>query len=171
MGMVFAPMTQVAMREIRPQLAGAASGVLNTNQQMGAVIGSAAVGALLQASLASDLKTEAVNRSAALPAQFRQQFIDGFSHAASTGLQVGQGQTGAATHLPPGVPAQVAQLLAQISHDVFVNAFLEAMKSTLYLPVAVVLLAALVTVLLRRQAPIPAAAREDVGTTAANAGA
>jgi hypothetical protein len=89
-------MTQVAMREIRPQLAGAASGVLNTNQQMGAVIGSAAVGALLQSSLASNLQTEAVNRSAALPAQFRQQFIDGFSHAASTGLQVGQGQTGAA---------------------------------------------------------------------------
>jgi hypothetical protein len=50
------------------------------------------------------------------------------------------------------VPAQVAQLLAQISHDVFVNAYLEAMKSTLYLPVAVVLLAAVVTVLLRRQA-------------------
>ena len=86
-----------------------------------------------------------------------KQFIDGFSHAASTGLQVGQGQTGAATHLPPGLPAQVAQLLLQISHDVFVNAFLGAMKSTLYLPVAVVLLAAVVTVLLRRQAAMPAA--------------
>jgi EmrB/QacA subfamily drug resistance transporter len=44
MGMVFVAMTQVAMREIRPQLAGAASGVLNTNQQMGAVIGSAGRG-------------------------------------------------------------------------------------------------------------------------------
>jgi hypothetical protein len=37
------------------------------------------------------------------------------------------------------------------------------MKSTLYLPVAVVLLAALVTVLLRRQAPMPAAARGEAG--------
>ena len=64
------------------------------------------------------------------------------------------------------MPAQVAQLFAQISHDVFVNAFLEAMKSTLYLPVAVVLLAALVTVLLRRQAPVPAAARGEAGATA-----
>ncbi|HLQ33999.1 MAG TPA: hypothetical protein VK457_15035, partial [Chloroflexota bacterium] len=73
--------------------------------------------------------------------------------------------------LPPGVPAQVAQLLAQISHDVFVNAFLEAMKSTLYLPVAVVLLAALVTVLLRRQAPVPAAARREAGATADTASA
>jgi len=33
-------------------------------------------------------------------------------------------------------------LLSRISHEVFVNAFLEAMRSTLYLPVAVVLLAA-----------------------------
>ena len=65
----------------------------------------------------------------------------------------------------------VAQLLAQISHDVFVNAFLEAMKSTLYLPVAVVLLAALVTVLLRRQAPMPAAARGEAGASADKAAA
>ena len=53
----------------------------------------------------------------------------------------------------------------------FVNAFLEAMKSTLYLPVAVVLLAALVTVLLRRQAPLPAAARGEAGATADKAAA
>jgi len=45
------------------------------------------------------------------------------------------------------------------------------MKSTLYLPVAVVLLAALVTVLLRRQAPMPAAARGEAGATADKAGA
>jgi hypothetical protein len=62
-------------------------------------------------------------------------------------------------------------LLSQISHDVFVNAFLEAMKSTLYVPVAVVLLAAVVTVLLRRQAPMPAAARGEAGATADKAGA
>ena len=53
----------------------------------------------------------------------------------------------------------------------FVNAFLEAMKTTLYLPVAVVLLAAVVTVLLRRQAAMPAAARGEAGATAAKAGA
>jgi hypothetical protein len=69
------------------------------------------------------------------------------------------------------VPAQVAQLLSQISHDVFVNAFLEAMKSTLYLPVAVVLLAAVVTVLLRRQAPMPAVVRGEAGASADKAGA
>jgi hypothetical protein len=122
-------------------------------------------------SVVSMIVAPIAGRLAALPAEFRQQFIDGFSHAVSTGLQVGQGQAGAATHLPSGVRAQLAQLLAQISHDVFVNAYLEAMKSTLYLPVAVVLLAAVVTVLLRRQAPVPAAARGEAGATANTASA
>ncbi|MGA7911832.1 MAG: DHA2 family efflux MFS transporter permease subunit [Candidatus Dormiibacterota bacterium] len=171
MGMVYAPMTQVAMQNVRPQLAGAASGMLSTSQQMGAVIGSAAVGALLQSSLASNLKTEAINRAVALPQQFRQQFINGFSNAASGGLQVGAGQTGAATHLPPGVPAQVIQLLQSISHDVFVNAFLDALKSTLYLPIGVLLVGALATLMIRRHAATAAAAWGEAGATTDPAGA
>jgi hypothetical protein len=139
------------MQGVDWRMAGAASGVLSTNQQMGAVIGSAAVGALLQASLASNLKSEAISRASALPEQFRQQFIDGFSNAASSGLQVGAGQTGAATHLPPGMSAQVVQLLTQLSHDVFNNAFVDAMKSTLYLPIAILLVGAVATVLIHRR--------------------
>ena len=48
MGMTFAPMTTVALRNIQPRMAGAASGVLNTTRQLGAAIGSAVVGGLLQ---------------------------------------------------------------------------------------------------------------------------
>jgi MFS family permease len=44
LGLVFAPMTTVAMRDIKPLMAGAASGVLNTTRQLGAVVGAAAVG-------------------------------------------------------------------------------------------------------------------------------
>ncbi|HET6213970.1 MAG TPA: DHA2 family efflux MFS transporter permease subunit, partial [Micromonosporaceae bacterium] len=55
MGLTFAPMQTVAMRNIQPQMAGAASGLINTTRQLGAVIGSAAVGALLQAQLAAKL--------------------------------------------------------------------------------------------------------------------
>jgi hypothetical protein len=40
------------------------------------------------------------------------------------------------------VPAQVVAQLQQIAHDVFVNAFVIAMRPTLLLPIAVVLLAA-----------------------------
>lgn len=151
MGMVYAPMTQVAMQKVEPQMTGAASGVLQTNQQMGAVIGSAAVGALLQSNLALALRSQAISRAAALPEQFRQQFINGFANASATGLQVGPGQSGAVTHLPPGIPTQVVQQITQISHAVFTNAFVDAMKSTLYLPIAVVLLGALVTLLIQRR--------------------
>ena len=54
MGCVFAPLVTTAMRNIEPQMAGAASGVLNTVRQVGLVIGTATVGALLQNRLVSD---------------------------------------------------------------------------------------------------------------------
>ena len=41
MGCIFAPMVTVAMRDIEPRMAGAASGVLNTIRQVGLVIGTA----------------------------------------------------------------------------------------------------------------------------------
>ena len=151
MGMVYAPMTQVAMQGVERQMSGAASGVLQTNQQLGAVIGSAAVGALLQSNLASALRSEAISRAAALPEQFRQQFINGFDNASANGLQVGAGQTGAAAHLPPGVPAQVVQQITQISHAVFNYGFVDAMKSTLYLPIGVLLVGAVATLLIQRR--------------------
>ena len=67
MGCMFAPLITVAMRNIDPQLAGAASGVLNTVRQVGLVIGTAAVGALLQNRLVSSMTSQATARSAALP--------------------------------------------------------------------------------------------------------
>jgi EmrB/QacA subfamily drug resistance transporter len=158
MGMVYAPMTQVAMQGVDRQMTGAASGVLQTNQQMGAVIGSAAVGALLQSNLASALRSEAIIRASALPEQFRQQFVNGFANASARGLQVGAGQTGAVTHIPPGIPAQVAQQISQISHAVFAYGFVDAMKATLYLPIAVLLVGALATLLIQRRVATAGAA-------------
>lgn len=97
-------MTQVAMQGVDQQMTGAASGVLQTNQQMGAVIGSAAVGAPVQSNLASALRSEAIIRASALPEQFRQQFLNGFANASASGLQ----ETGTITHVSPGVRAPVA---------------------------------------------------------------
>src|SRR6202163_36810 len=79
MGMTFAPMTTVAMRNISPRMAGAASGVLNTTRQVGAAVGSAVVGALLQNRLAITLHDQAVSHASALPAAYRDQFIKAFS--------------------------------------------------------------------------------------------
>jgi EmrB/QacA subfamily drug resistance transporter len=54
-GLVFAPLTAIAMSQVPQRLAGAASGVLGTTRQIGSVIGTAAVGALLQNRLAAAL--------------------------------------------------------------------------------------------------------------------
>ena len=149
MGMTFAPMTTVALRNISPRMAGAASGVLNTTRQLGAAIGSAVVGAILQNQLATSLHNQAVSYSAQLPAGFRSRFVDAFSSVASTGFQIGAGQSGA--KLPSGLPPAVAQQLSTLGHDVFVYGFIDAMKNTLIVPIAFLALTAISTLLIKRR--------------------
>ena len=159
MGMTFAPMTTVAMRNIQPRMAGAASGVLNTTRQLGAAIGSAVVGALLQNQLATSLHNEAVAHAGEVPAAFRDQFIAIFSSVASNGFQIGAGQTGAS--LPAGLPPAAAAQLSRIFHDVFVSGYIDAMKMTLVVPVMFLALTALTTLLIkRRKRPAQQAADE-----------
>ena len=149
MGMTFAPMTTVAMRNIAPRVAGAASGVLNTTRQLGAAIGSAVMGALLQNHLATTLHDQAVSHAASLPLAFRAQFIAAFSSVASNGFQIGTGQTGA--KLPPGIPPAVAGQINALAHDVFVSGYIDAMKSSLVVPVAFLAFTAVTTLLIKRR--------------------
>jgi EmrB/QacA subfamily drug resistance transporter len=158
MGMTFAPMTTVAMRNIEPRVAGSASAVLNTIRQLGAVIGSAVVGALLQNQLATTLHNEAVSHAAALPVAFQARFIAIFTNISSSGFQVGAGQTGA--KLPANIPPAVAQQLTSLAHDVFVSGYIEAMKNTLVLPIAFLAFTALTTLLIRRR-PREAAQQQE----------
>lgn len=162
MGFVFAPMTTVAMSEIEPRVAGAASGVLNTTRQIGGVIGSAVVGAALQNRLAVGLHDQAVAFSIQLPSTFREQFIAGFSQAAQAGLDVGR--TGAGSEqLPPGLPPEVAQQLLHLGREVFAYAFADAMRVTLGVPIALLLLGALSCLAIQRSRTTPAS--RGVATT------
>jgi hypothetical protein len=147
-------MTTVAMRNISPRMAGAASGVLNTTRQLGAAIGSAVVGAILQNQLATALHDQAVAQSASLPAAFRDKFIAAFSSVGSNGFEIGTGQNGAT--LPSGLPPAVAHQIASLAHDVFVTAFIDSMKTTLIVPIAFLAFTALTTVLIRRRKQPPA---------------
>jgi len=135
MGCIFAPMVTVAMRNIDPRVAGAASGVLNTIRQVGLVIGTAAVGALLQNRLVSSITAQASTRSAALPPQVRGRFVSEIDNSARNGIQVGAGQSGGSTHLAKGLPAQVVAEIGRIAHDVFTFAFVTAMRQTMILPI------------------------------------
>jgi len=68
MGFIWTPVYNLATRDVRPDLGGVASGVLNTIQELGAVIASASVGALLQNRLATALHDRALDSAAELPA-------------------------------------------------------------------------------------------------------
>jgi len=170
-GCNFAPLASVALRNVRPQLIGAASGVLNTTRQLGGAIGSAVVGAVLQNRLALSLHDEAVRYSAGLPPQVpaaaRQGFVDAFSRGGRTGLEVGASSGSAAGHVT-GLPPQVAARIADLSHQVFAHAFLDAMRPTLLVPVAVLAVGALSCLAVRRRPRAEAApARETQGQAAA----
>jgi EmrB/QacA subfamily drug resistance transporter len=140
MGLIFAPMITVAMRDVQPKMAGASSGVLNTTRQLGSAIGAAAVGAVLQNRLAVAFHDQAVTAANQLPPAFRGRFVDGFTAAAKSGFQVGRGQEGA--KLPSGLPSQVLARLQQLTHDVFVNGYITAMRPTVGLAVVVLGIAA-----------------------------
>ncbi|WP_233507023.1 MFS transporter, partial [Jiangella anatolica] len=150
LGCIFAPMNTVAMRDVPGRVAGAASGVLNTNRQLGQVVGSAVVGAVLQGLLASRLHSEAVAAATALPPEARQPFIDGFAGAAEGGLQVSAAQDGIDMALPPGVSEEVAGKIAEMAHDVFIQGYVDAMKPTLIVPVAAVACGALLCLAVKR---------------------
>ena len=148
---IWTPVYSLATRDLQPQFAGVASGVISTVQELGAVLGSAAIGALLQNQLATDLHNRAVSFATQLPTQAQAPFVDGFSKAAKSGLEVGRGQSGTNLALPAGIPAQVAQQIQQVAHAVFTQAFVDAMRPTMALAIAVILLAAIGALWARNQ--------------------
>jgi EmrB/QacA subfamily drug resistance transporter len=152
MGFIWTPVFSLATRDLRPDLAGVASGVLNTIQELGAVLASAAVGAVLQNRLSAALHERAAESAGQLPAQFQDRFVSGFASAAKGGLEVGAGQTGGALSLPAGVPAQVVQQLQELARWTFTHAFVDAMRPTLVLPIVVLVAAALIACTARGRA-------------------
>ena len=158
---IFVPMITVAMGEVPPMLAGAASGLLNTTRQIGGALGGAIVGAILQNRLAASLHDQAVARAGALPAQARDGFVQGFSKAGSNGLEVGAGQTGSSFKPPAGTPTDVVELIARVAKNVFDYAFVSAMRWSMIVPAAVLFGAALSCLAIRGRRttqPEPAAA-------------
>jgi hypothetical protein len=153
MGGIWAPMATETMRGVPMTLAGAAAGVNNTLRQVGSVVGSAAVGALLQNQLASTLRDEATKRSGTLPADVRSRFVEGFAASAKGGIEVGPSHAAA----PSGVPAEVAASIQRIGLEVFQHGYVRAMHPTLILPIAAAFVAAAMCVLATRHTTSPQA--------------
>jgi EmrB/QacA subfamily drug resistance transporter len=162
LGCIFAPLVTTAMRNIPPQLAGAASGVLNTVRQVGLVIGTAAVGALLQNRLVSSVTSQANARASALPPQVRGPFVTQIHNSAKNGIQVGAGQNGGSTHQIPGASPGLIAEIARIAHEVFTSAYVTAMRQTMILPIVFLAIGALSCLAIKGGRPAAAAVPEQV---------
>ncbi len=131
-GATFAPLQQATMDGVDPRLAGAASGVSSTTRQIGGVLGTAVLGALLSARLSSTLRGEAEKRAGRLPEDLRAQFIDRSTAAAHD-------------YRPPtppdGLNPATTGLYERVTADAFATGFVNAMQTAL-VACAVVLVAA-----------------------------
>ncbi|MEU7961774.1 DHA2 family efflux MFS transporter permease subunit [Micromonospora humida] len=149
-GSLLAPMATEAMRGVNPRLAGAASGLNNTVRQLGSVLGLAIVGALIQSRLATTVRQEATAQAGQLPADVRDRFVD-------AGVQAGAGGPGGIFgHLPGDLPDQLRAQIATVFTNVYDHAFLSMLKTNFLFPIAIVVVAAVLTTFVRRRPPAPA---------------
>ncbi len=133
-GCIFAPLTTVALRNVNPMMAGAASGVFNTTRQVGTVIGTAGVGALLQNRLVAAFTDQTRLRAANLPAAAQHKIIAGFQAAAKGGLEVGSGHRAAG-----------------LGGAIFTHGFVQAMRPTMLVPIVFLLAGAACCLFVRPQ--------------------
>jgi EmrB/QacA subfamily drug resistance transporter len=149
MGCTFAPMTTIAMRNVEPRVAGAASGMINTVRQVGAVIGTAAVGALLQNRLSVSLPAAAATRAGSLPPSARSHFIADFAKSAQHGAAASPNQGN--VRLPQGTPASLAGEIHKLASEVFSAGYVTAMHVTMIAPIALLVVASLSCLGLKRR--------------------
>jgi EmrB/QacA subfamily drug resistance transporter len=146
---LFAPLTTEALRRVPRELTGALAGALNTARQLGSSIGSAVAGGVLATLLAGDMRARAAAAAGGLPAPARAPFLGGFATLGQSGLSVGRGQSGGAT-VPARVPEPLRTQLQHLIHAIFAASYIDAMRTTLVIPVALLLLCALSCALLIR---------------------
>jgi EmrB/QacA subfamily drug resistance transporter len=149
-GFVFSPLANLATGTVEPRQMGAASGVFNTTRQVGGVLGSAAIGVLLQARLTVSMHNAAATVSGQLPAPFRQAFVDGMAKAAGSATSAAAGG-GAGCQLPPGVPATAAAKVCSLGAQAFDQGFTDAARTTLILPAIVLALGAVACLAIARR--------------------
>lgn len=155
MGLALAPTTAEAMRGVSPQRAGAASGVLNTARQVGAVLGAAVIGAVLQNRLAASLYQQAQQRVVQLPQAARESYLTGFARAGAHSPQWGSGRDAGVTP-PANMTPDAALRFTRLAHEAFSQGFVSAARPTLSVVAALLLLGCLLATFLVRRTPMAA---------------
>ncbi|MFC5213753.1 DHA2 family efflux MFS transporter permease subunit [Streptomyces coerulescens] len=132
-GATFAPLQQATMDGVNPRLAGAASGVSNTTRQIGGVLGTAVLGALLSARINADLPGEARERAGRLPSELREGFLAAADDA----------ENFRPPSPPSGLGGSETALWRRLGDEAFAASFTHAMHLT-FLAAAAALVAATV---------------------------
>ncbi|WP_084145381.1 DHA2 family efflux MFS transporter permease subunit [Amycolatopsis jejuensis] len=151
-GCIFSPMSNLTMGAVEPRLTGTASGIFNTARQVGGVLGSAAIGVLLQTRISTSIADEAATAAAQLPEQYRAPFLEGIAHAAAS---TGEFGSSAGPAPIPGLPADIAAQAGRLAGEVVHSGLTDATRTTLILPIAVLVLGVLSAAILRRVTPHP----------------
>jgi EmrB/QacA subfamily drug resistance transporter len=138
-GCTFAPLTTVALRSISPMMAGAASGVFNTTRQVGTVIGTAGVGALLQNRLVAGFASQIQQRASQLPPSVQHTILARFQASAKSGLA--------------GGPTQHA---TGLETAIFTHGFVQAMRPTMLVPIVFLFAGAACCLFIQRTSRAPA---------------
>lgn len=147
LGCVFAPMSTIALGQLDRSVAGAASGVYNTTRQVGNVLGSAVIGALLQALLVNRVSRQGDDRVGQLPPEAREPFSQGIDKIVSGGLD----RLGAAgDHPPGGLSPRAADQFHHLTGEALSQGLAEALRLAMIAPILIVLCAIVCCLRLRR---------------------
>ncbi|MFE4465971.1 DHA2 family efflux MFS transporter permease subunit [Oerskovia sp. NPDC056781] len=134
-GALFSPLANLATSGLDHRTAGAGAGAFNTFRQVGGVIGSAAIVATLTSRLSATLPAAPRDASAGLPAELREQFVEGFAAA-------GGALTGGAQHmeLPAGIPPEAAAQIREAATTALHQGFSLAVGQTLLVTAGVLVI-------------------------------
>jgi hypothetical protein len=124
---------------------------------VGGVLGSAAVGLLLQVGVAFAVPEAARQYAERLPPRYREEFVQRITDAANTASQFDTTTPPVPSNLDPSV----ADIVRRIVTDVFHVGFTNAAKASLVLPIAVLVLGILAATGIRL--PRRARSRAPVG--------
>ncbi|MEV5714022.1 DHA2 family efflux MFS transporter permease subunit [Amycolatopsis mediterranei] len=149
-GCIFSPMSNLTMGSVEPRLAGTASGIFNTARQVGGVLGSAAIGVLLQARISASIADEATKAASQLPAQYRAPFAEGIAHAAASTGEFGSAGGPAPM---PGLPAEIAAQAGKLATEAVHSGLTDAARVTMLLPMGVLLLGVISAAVMQRVKP------------------
>jgi len=163
-GMVMPPSTSAVMGSVAPERAGQASGVLSSVRQIGAVLGIAVMGAVLQNRAVTYIQEGVATRLDAvpfpLPAEVKQQIVDAVGSSA-----IDMGQMRAGGGLGASMPDELTSILGQapvsmadqvaaffkdlFSMDFIMGEFAHAMRTTYVFSIALMIVGALLALAVR----------------------